>query len=166
MVDGQINRAVSSYLLTLSKNRGIPIFMDCSETTHFSTLVDSAILTVCNWIVFNESSIQSLLEILGEKELAAEWNRLSTPLYLFSHEVSANLIHSEDLKNKVENVMLVLKKRIIHTPNVTVLLSMQTWGEWISIINPNSISTTWIKTGSTNQYGSTVIASFESRCRL
>lgn len=77
ITDGQINRAVCNYLSSVVKNRGIPLFMDCAETTSFSTLLNCQLLSSCDWLVLNETSIKCLLSDLNEKKLEKEWLTLS-----------------------------------------------------------------------------------------
>ena len=80
IADGQLNRSVYSYLSTIVHNRGIPVFMDCSETTSFAALLETGFMSMCNWLVFNESSIQCLLTALNEKSVLKKWTSLSTNL--------------------------------------------------------------------------------------
>ena len=68
---------MSSYLTSVVKTRGIPLFLDCSETRLFRHLIDTGILSCSSWIVLNESSIESLLNELNEGSIAKEWHDLS-----------------------------------------------------------------------------------------
>lgn len=128
----------------ISKNRGVPIFMDCSETTSFTALLETGVLSLCNWIVFNESSITSLLQAVNEKELMMNWSNLSILIQEVLIVVTMNSMKMEELKNALEDIMLVIKKKFYKSTPLTVLVSLQNCGQWISSIN-TSISTTWMK---------------------
>ena len=72
-----MNHSISSYLTSIIKTRGIPLFLDCSETQFFRDLIDTGILSCSSWIVLNETSIESLLLELNEMTIAKEWHDLS-----------------------------------------------------------------------------------------
>ena len=61
----------------------------------------------------------------------------------------------EELKNKIEEIMIVLKKQLIKNATVNILLSLQNCGQWVTSMNNNSLSMIWMKSdGPIDSYSS------------
>lgn len=72
--------------------------------------------------------------------------------------MKANTMKCDDLRSKVEEVMVVLKKQLVTSSNMTVLLSLQNCGEWIVNLSTSGVSITWVRGNTkTNQYGSKIV---------
>lgn len=77
------------------------------------------------------------------------------------HVVRANTMKCDDLRSKLEEIMIVMKKQLVPSSNMTVLLSLQNCGEWIVTLGTSDVSITWVRGNTkTNQYGSRTMVFF------
>lgn len=71
--EGNLNHATMQYIAKISKESGIPVFMDCAESEDFDSFLKSGLGESCKWIVLSRQSAKHL----ASPDLKFKWNTIS-----------------------------------------------------------------------------------------